>query len=167
MRVAPAGWLTDTLAETQYLAELTAVVTHNTEEAVRGAVAVASAIYLARTGIRRDDMRIYLHDRFYPLDRRLEDIRCDYVFTSRTSCSVPEAIEAFLESTDYEDAVRNAISLGGDTDTQAAIAGSIAEAYYGIPEPMCQKAASYLPEEIRQQIDRFYTYIHERKKRIP
>lgn len=167
MRVAPAGWLTDTLAETQYLAELTAVVTHNTEEAVRGAVAVASAIYLARTGIRRDDMRIYLHDRFYPLDRRLEDICCDYVFTSRTSCSVPEAIEAFLESTDYEDAVRNAISLGGDTDTQAAIAGSIAEAYYGIPEPMCQKAASYLPEEIRQQIDRFYTYIHERKKRIP
>ena len=82
MRVAPAGWLTDTLAETQYLAELTAVVTHNTEEAVRGAVAVASAIYLARTGIRRDDMRIYLHDRFYPLDRRLEDIRRDYVFTS-------------------------------------------------------------------------------------
>ena len=85
----------------------------------------------------------------------------------RSYSSVPEAIEAFLESTDYEDAVRNAISLGGDTDTQAAIAGSIAEAYYGIPEPMCQKAASYLPEEIRQQIDRFYTYIHERKKRIP
>lgn len=164
MRVAPAGWLADTLAEAQYLAELSAVVTHNTEEAIQGAVAVSSAIYLARAGIRRDDIRVYLQDHFYPLDRSLNEIRRDYGFTSRTSRSVPEAIEAFLESSDYEDAVRNAISLGGDTDTQAAIAGSLAEAYYGIPERMCQKATSYLPADIHQQVERLYAYIHNRKR---
>lgn len=163
MRVSPAGWLGRDLGEVRMLAELSAVVTHNCEEAVRGAIAVASAIFLARTGADMAAIRKYLQDYYYPLGRTLAEIRPTYRFSSRTAASVPEAIEAFLESTGFEDAIRKAISLGGDADTQGAIAGSIAEAYYGVPEELMAQAASFLPDDIRRQVDIFYTYIKERE----
>lgn len=154
MRVSPAGWIGQSLEEVQMLAELTSVVSHDHEEAVCGAVAVASAIYLARTGQSMSDIRSYMKH-FYYLDKKLCDIRPAYVFTSKTSESVPEAIEAFLESDSFADAVNNAVSLGGDTDTQAAIAGAIAEAYYGIPSELMEKGISYLPQDMQRVVQQF------------
>ncbi len=156
MRVSPVAWAGRTLAEVQSLAELTAVVSHNHPEAIKGAVAVATAIYLARKGQSKDEIRAYMQYYFYPLDKHLVEIRPDYHFSSRTKDSVPQAIECFLESRDFEDAVRNAVSLGGDSDTQAAIAGSIAEAFYGgVPEPIWNEAAKVLTPDLLQLVHVF------------
>ena len=156
MRVAPAAWVGGSLDEVQALAEITALVTHDHPEAVQGAVAVASAIYLARMGNSKDDIRAYIRRYFYSLPESLDEIRQGYAFTCRTADSVPEAIEAFLESSSLCDAICNAVSLGGDTDTQAAIAGSIAEAFYGgVPEPLWQKAQTYLPRDMQAVISNF------------
>ena len=140
MRVSPAGWIADTLEEAQALAELTAVVSHDHPQAIKGAIAVASAIFLARQGKEKEAIAAYLRSHFYDLSRTLAQIRPSYGFTCTTDDSVPEAIECFLEGTDYEDTIRKAIWLNGDTDTQAAIAGSIAEAYYGVPDALWQQA---------------------------
>lgn len=155
MRVAPAAWAGETLGEVQALAEVTAMVSHDSPEAVKGAVAVASAIYLARTGKAMAEIRSYIEKNFYGLDRTLAEIRPAYVFSCRTDDSVPEAIEAFLESTSFADAVANAVSLGGDTDTQAAIAGAIAEAYYGVPQALWRQAAAYVPAELLDVLQAF------------
>lgn len=155
MRVSPAGWVGQNLDEVQELAELTAVVSHDHEQAIVGAMAVASAIYLARIGTSKDEIRAYIQAHWYPLDTSVDDIRPDYSFAVDTAHSVPEAITCFLESTSFEDAVRNAVSLGGDTDTQAAMAGSIAEAYYGIPKELEQKGYLYLPDEMRHVVTLF------------
>ena len=156
MRVAPAAWVGQSLDEVQALAEITALVTHDHEEAVKGAVAVASAIYLGRMQTPKEEIRTYLQHYFYPLTQSLEDIRPGYAFTCRTKDSVPQALEAFLESTDFADAIKNAVSLGGDTDTQAAIAGAVAEAYYGVPEEIWQQAKPYLPKPMQRVLDAFY-----------
>lgn len=155
MRVSPAAWVGESIDEVQALAEITALVTHDHPEAVQGAVAVASAIYMARTGSSKEDIRAYIQQCFYPLQTMLDDIRPGYAFTCRTADSVPEAIEAFLESSSTADAINNAVSLGGDTDTQAAIAGAIAEAFYGVPPSLWQRAQSYLPAEMQAVISRF------------
>lgn len=155
MRVAPAAWVGRSLDEVQALAEITALVTHDHPEAVQGAVAVASAIYLARSGSSKDDIRAYMRRYFYPLTVSLDEIRPGYAFTCWTADSVPEAIEAFLESDSLQDAIGNAVSLGGDTDTQAAIAGSIAEAFYGVPDWLWQKAQSYLPKDMLSVVVNF------------
>lgn len=155
MRVAPAAWVGHSLDEVQALAEITALVTHDHPEAVQGAVAVASAIYLARTGSSKDDIRAYMRRYFYPLTASLDEIRPGYAFTCRTADSVPEAIESFLESGNLQDAIDNAVSLRGDTDTQAAIAGSIAEAFYGVPDWLWQKAQSYLPKDMLSVVVNF------------
>lgn len=155
MRVAPAGWVGQSLDEVQMLAELTAVVSHDNDEAIQGAAAVASAIYLARIGKTIPEIRTYLQQHFYPLDQAIDSICPAYVFTSRTRDSVPEAIEAFLESTSFADAVNTAVSLGGDTDTQAAVAGAIAEAYYGIPDDIAAQAMAYLPDAMQAVVREF------------
>ena len=135
MRVSGCGWLFDTEEETLAKAKESAEVTHNHPEGIKGAQATALAIFMARTGKSKEDIKARITELFgYDLDRKLDDIRPGYSFNRDTvSCqgSVPEAIISFLESTSYEDAIRNAISLGGDADTQGAIAGSIAEAFYG------------------------------------
>lgn len=156
MRVSPVAWVGKDLDEVQELAELTAAISHDHDEAIRGAVAVASAIYLARTKRSKEDIRAFIQQYFYPLQQTLDDIRPTYAFTSDTAHSVPEAIEAFLESTSFIDAIANAVSLGGDTDTQAAMAGAIAEAYYGIPAEVQTKALAYIPQGMQQVIQRFY-----------
>lgn len=150
MRVAPAAWVGQSLDEVQALAEITALVTHDTDEAVQGAVAVASAVYLGRMKKSKEEIRAYLQQYFYPLTQSLDAVRPDYAFTCRTKDSVPQALEAFLESTDFADAINNAVSLGGDTDTQAAIAGAVAEAYYGVPDRLWQQAKLYLPKPLQQ-----------------
>ena len=132
MRVAPVGWARDDLDAVLAEAKASADVTHNHPEGVKGAQATAAAIYLARTGNDKDAIRQYLQARFgYDLTRSVDDIRPGYRFDVSCQGSVPEAIVAFLDSMDFEDAVRNAVSLGGDSDTQACITGAIAEAYYG------------------------------------
>ena len=157
MRVSPAGWVADSLDEAQTLAELTAVVSHDHPQAIKGAIAVASAIFLARQGRGKEVIAAYIRKYFYDLSRTLAQIRPSYGFTCTTDDSVPEAIECFLEGTDYEDTIRRAIWLNGDTDTQAAIAGSIAEAYYGLPDGLWQQALPYIDdEEMKGIIGKFY-----------
>ncbi len=155
MRVAPAAWVSDSLDEAQVLAEITAIVTHDHPEAVKGAVAAASAVYLARRGSTAEEIRAYIRKYFYPLEQTLDQIRPGYAFTCRTADSVPQAIEAFLESRDFSDAVANAVSLGGDTDTQGAIAGAAAEAYYGVPDELWNRAKAYIPAEVLQAFSDF------------
>lgn len=143
MRVSPVAWFAKSLEECEALAKATAEVTHNHPEGIKGAVSVAGAIYLARNGKAMDEIKEYI-SKFYTIDFTLDEIRKDYDFYETCQKSVPQALEAFFESTSFEDAIRNAISIGGDSDTIAAITGSIAEAYYGIDEDLKETALSYL-----------------------
>lgn len=134
MRVSPCAWVADTLEEAQGLAKKSAIVTHNHPEGIKGALATSDAIYLARVGATKEEIKSHIEIRYeYNLSRSLDEIRPIYKFDISCAGSVPESIISFLEAEDFEDAIRNAISLGGDSDTQAAIAGSIASAYWDIP----------------------------------
>ena len=145
MRVSSVGWYAKTLAEAEELAKISAEVTHNHPEGIKGAQAVAGAIFLAKTGVSKEEIRQYVTN-YYTLDFTLDEIRPTYEYEIVCQTSVPQAIQAFLESTDFEDAIRNAISIGGDSDTVAAICGSIAEAYYGVDEDLRETALSYLDD---------------------
>lgn len=160
MRVAAAAWAFDTLDETEAAARETALPTHNHPEGVKGAQAAAAAIFLARTGCSRQEIREYIENKYkYNLRRSLDEIRPVYLFNETCQETVPEAIIAFLESDSFEDAIRCAVSLGGDTDTLTAITGSIAEAAYGIPEDIRQTARSFLPPRLISILDRFEAFI--------
>ena len=156
MRVSPVGFAYDTLDDVMQQAERTAAVTHNHPEGIRGAQATAVAIYLARTGNDQQAIRQHLVDVFgYGLSTPLNAIRETYEFDVSCQGSVPQAIVAFLEATDFEDAIRNAISLGGDADTMACIAGGIAEAYWGVPHGIEQRTLGFLDGRLRQVVDEF------------
>ena len=147
MRVSAAGGLYDSLERTREVARATANVTHNHPEGIKGAEATASAIYMARNGSSKEEIKEYIEKEFhYNLDRTLDEIRPEYHMDETCQRTVPEAIIAFLESKDFEDAVRNAVSLGGDTDTLGAITGSIAEAFYGISDVLIAECRSRLDE---------------------
>ncbi|CYU07189.1 ADP-ribosylglycohydrolase [Streptococcus suis] len=150
MRVSACGHVGKSLEETLYLAERVAFVTHNHPEGIKGAQAVAGAIFLARTGKSKEEIRQFVTDNFYNLDFTLDAIRPSYQFDSSCQGSVPQAIVAFLEAEDFEDAIRNAVSLSGDSDTLAAIAGSIAEPFFGIPEEIVYRTTDYLPSLIME-----------------
>ncbi len=142
MRVSPAGWFCDSLEDTLKIAKITALPSHNHPEGIKGAQAIAAGIYLLRTGKTKDEVKQYISETFsYDLDRKLDDIRPTYTFHVSCQKSVPEAIIAFLEGTSYEDVIRNAVSLGGDSDTIACIAGALAEVIYPIPEEIRNSAA--------------------------
>ncbi len=145
MRVSPVGWFADSIENCEALAKATAEVTHNHPEGIKGAVAVAGSVFLSRTKHTMDEIKEYVK-RFYPIDFTLDEIRDSYNFSATCQNSVPQAFEAFFESNDFEDAIRNAVSIGGDSDTIAAITGSIAEAYYGADEGIKSKALSYLDD---------------------
>lgn len=147
MRVSPVGWYAKSLDEAEKLAKATAVVTHNHPEGIKGAVSVAGAIYLACRGSTMAEIKKYV-SKFYKIDFTLNQIRPSYKFHETCQDSVPQAFEAFFESTSFEDAVRNAISIGGDSDTIAAIVGSVAEAYYGIDSTLKETALTYLDERL-------------------
>lgn len=135
MRVSPCAWVANSLEEAQNLAKTSAVVTHNHPEGIKGALATSDAIYLSRIGATKDEIRNHIEVRYgYDLSLSLDEIRPYYKFDISCKGSVPESIICFLEAKDFEDSVRNAISLGGDADTQAAIAGSIASAYWDVPK---------------------------------
>ena len=157
MRVSPVGFAFDTLDDVLLYAKRSAEVTHNHPEGIKGAQATALAVFMARNGETKAAIRDEIIDRFgYDLHRSLDNIRPDYRFDISCQGSVPEAIMAFLESSSYVDAVKNAISLGGDADTMACIAGGIAQAYYRqIPETIVEKALEKLTPDLRQVVDRF------------
>ncbi len=168
MRVSAAGWICNSMFDTRECARMTARPTHNHPEGVKGAMAVASAIFLARTGRSKEEIKNYIEYEFgYNLSRSLDDIRKTYEFDETCQGSVPESIIAFLESENFEDAIRNAVSLGGDADTQAAIAGSIAEAFYGIPENLIEKCREYLPKNMLEILDDFNAKIFGTGKNHP
>lgn len=151
MRVSAAGWLFDTLDKTLEMAKVTAEVTHNHPEGIKGAQATAAAIFLARTGRSKPEIRQYVEQTFgYDLSRTCDEIRPSYRHVETCQETVPEAIIAFLESVSFEDALRNAVSLGGDSDTLACITGGIAEAFYGMPQKLRDETLKRLPEDIRK-----------------
>ena len=156
MRTAAVGWWFDSLEETRRMAALAAGVTHDHPEGIKGAESTAAAIFLARTGHGKAEIRNYVEREFgYDLSRTLDEIRPGYRFNESCQDTVPQAIVAFLGSTDFEDAIRSAISLGGDSDTLAAITGSIAEAAYGVPWELEDKAWEYLDEPLRAALRRW------------
>ena len=156
MRVAAAGWLFDTLDKTLEMAKVTAEVTHNHPEGSKGAQATAAAIFLARTGHSKLEIKRYVEQTFgYDLSRTCDEIRPGYRHVETCQQTVPEAIIAFLESAGFEDALRNAVSLGGDSDTLACITGGIAETFYGMPPELQQKTLKRLPEEMQAACELF------------
>lgn len=158
MRVSSVGWLFNTLEETRHMAALTAEVTHNHPEGVKGAEAVASAIFLARNGSGKDEIREYLTAAFgYDLSRTCEEIRPGYCHNETCQGTVPEAIIAFLEGTDFEDVIRTAVSLGGDCDTLTCVAGGMAEAYFGVPAAIVEAGRKRLPADMIAVLDCFDT----------
>ena len=156
MRVSAVGWLYDSLAMTRRKARKTARVTHNHTEGVRGAEATASAIFLARTGSSKDEIKEYIIREFgYDLSRTCDQIRPTYHHVESCQQTVPEAITAFLEGNDFEDVIRTAVSLGGDCDTLTCIAGSIAEAFYGVPILYEAECRDRLPADMLEVLDHF------------
>ena len=146
----------DSLEKTLEVAKETAIVTHNHPEGIKGAQATAAAIYLARTGKSKQDIKQYIETTFsYDLGRTCDEIRPFYRFNESCQGTVPEAIIAFLDSSDFEDAIRLAVSLGGDSDTLACITGGIAEAFYGIPEDIERQVYDKLPGTFQKVIKEF------------
>ncbi len=153
MRVSASGWLYDSIERTREVARATANVTHNHPEGIKGAEATASAIFFARNGASKEFIKDYISSEFgYDLNRTLDQIRPTYHMDETCQKTVPEAIIAFLESENFEDAIRNAVSLGGDTDTLAAITGSIAEAYFGIPAVLIGECRARVDEGLMTDI---------------
>jgi len=161
MRTSPIGFLMNREVDVLRAARDYAEVTHNHAEGIRGAQATSFAIYLARQGASKEDIRTEITRWFgYDLSEKLDDIRPDYFFNESCQGSVPQAMIAFLESVDYEDAVRKAISLGGDADTLACITGGISEAFYGsVPTEIEQAVRQRLPQAFLKIIDEFYERI--------
>ena len=156
MRVSSAGWLFDSFDETWRKARLTAEVTHNHPEGIKGAECVATVIWLARHGKPKEEIRAFVEDTFgYDLSRTCDEIRPGYHHVESCQETVPEAVTAFLEGKDFEDVIRTAVSLGGDCDTLTCIAGSMAEAFYGVPPRLIEQCETLLPDDMLQVIRRF------------
>lgn len=147
MRVSSVAWLYDTMEAVRHAARLSAQVTHNHPEGIKGAEATASVIFLARTGHTKEEIRAYVEQEFgYDLSRTCDEIRLTYRHVETCMETVPEAITAFLEGDSFEDVIRTAVSLGGDCDTLGAIAGSMAEGFYGVPDALKQECYDRLPD---------------------
>lgn len=156
MRVSACGFAAKSLEEAKALSKAVTEVTHNHPEGIKGAEATAVAIYLARSGYSIEEIQQHISTKYYPMDFTLDEIRDTYEFNETCQDTVPQALKAFFESLDFEDAIRNAISIGGDSDTLAAITGGIAEAYYGVPQDIKDKALNYLNEDLLKIVNRFY-----------
>jgi len=161
MRVSYAGWIAKTLEEAERLAEITALVTHNHSEGIKGAKVIAGCIFLLKDGASKEDVREYA-SKYYNLDFTLDDIREYYFFDATCKGSVPEAIKAFLEGEDFADVISLALSIGGDSDTIAAIAGSLAEAIYPIPQELRGSVIDKLDKKLLSAISDAVDYIDDR-----
>lgn len=160
MRVCAVGWLYNDLETVRRMARLSADVTHNHPEGIKGAEATAAAIYLARTGSTKAEIKTYVEETFhYDLSRTCDEIRPEYHHVESCQETVPEAITAFLEGQSFEDVIRTAVSLGGDCDTLTCIAGSIAEAFYGVPEELKAECRKRMPEDLLAVLRRFDAYL--------
>ena len=161
MRVAAVGWLYGDLETVRRMARLSAEVTHNHPEGIKGAEATAAAIYLARTGSSKAEIKAYIEENFhYDLSRSCDEIRPTYRHVESCQETVPEAITAFLEGESFEAVIRIAVSLGGDCDTLTCIAGSMAEAFYGVPEELKEECRKYLPEDLLDVLTRFDNFLN-------
>ena len=178
MRVAPVGWAFDTLAETETIAALTAEVTHNHPEGIKGAQATAGAIFMARTGATKAAIKAYVEERFgYDLSLTCDEIRPTYAFDESCQGTVPQALVAFLESVDFESAIRLAVSLGGDSDTLACITGGVAEGFYGMKQGLPEvsgvggtemrfgeEVLRRLPRDLREVVEAFYEQVIDQRR---
>jgi ADP-ribosyl-[dinitrogen reductase] hydrolase len=153
MRISPVGFAAMTEDEACRLSKVVTETTHNHDMGIKGAEATAVAIFMARCGFTKREIRNKINSNYYSLNFTIDEIRETYQFNETCQETVPQAIEAFLESTSFDDAIRTAISVGGDSDTLAAITGAIAEAYYGVPEILRKKALTYLDNELRAIYD--------------
>ena len=160
MRVSPCGFAADSLDQAIAMARQVTKVTHNHPEGMKGAEATAAAVYLAKAGQDKQAIRQYILENYYDISFTLDEIRPTYTFDVSCQGSVPQALEAFFESVSFEDAIRSAVSIGGDSDTIAAIAGGIAEAYYGVPASLRAQAMPYLT--LRQK-----TVLQDFEERFP
>ena len=158
MRVSACGWAGQTLDEVKAMSRAVTEVTHNHPEGIKGAEATAVATFLARTGKSMEEIREVIVRDYYPLDFTLDEIRPTYEFDVSCQGSVPQALEAFFESTSFEDAIRNAVSIGGDSDTIAAITGAVAGAFYGVPEGIRSKAETFLDKPLLKTLRDFCVY---------
>lgn len=160
MRVSSVAWLYNTHFEVCHAARLSAITTHNDGRGIMGAEAVAAAIFMARTGSSKQEIKQHIEQEYhYDLSRTCDEIRPDYHHVETCMETVPEAIISFLEGKSFEDVIRNAVSLGGDTDTLAAIAGSIAEGFYGVPENLKSECKRRLPKPLLTVLEDFELYI--------
>lgn len=154
MRISAVAYAANSVSEVIKMSRMVTEVTHNHPEGIKGAEAIAVAIFMALHGYHKDDIRTIMEE-YYFIGFSLDNIRDSYKYYISCQGTVPPAIVAFMEADSYEDAIRNAISIGGDSDTLAAITGSIAEAYYGIPVALRAKASSYIPEDLLAIVDEF------------
>ena len=166
MRVSAVGWLYYTIEETRKVAKWTAEISHDHPEGIKGAEAIASVIYLSRIGKSKEEILRYILDNFdYDLSKTVDKIRPTYQYNDICQATVPEAIICFLESVDFEDAIRNAMSLGGDADTLTCITGSMAEAFYnGVPLYMKEECDKRLEHELKEIVENFNKFLEKREK---
>ena len=148
MRISAAGWFGKDITEVKRLSYMVTSVTHDNIEGIKGAEATAVAIWAARNGCSKEEIADYIQDNYYDLCDCVEDLQADYEWDSSCQGTVPPALQCFFESNSFEDAIRNAISIGGDSDTIGAITGAVAEAFYGIPDELIEKAKTYIPDEL-------------------
>jgi len=159
MRISPVGFAARTESEVRDWSEAITAATHNHPEGIKGAEATAMAIFMALQGYQKSEIRERIVHDYYPLDFTIDQIRPTYRFNETCQETVPQAIECFLESDSFEDAIRTAISLGGDSDTIAAITGPIAEAYYGVPQAIREQALAYLDDRLLAIFDEWEALI--------
>lgn len=155
MRVSAAGFAAGSLVEAKELSRKVTEVSHNHPEGIKGAEATAVAIYLARTGSTIAEIKDYINQNYYKIDFTLDEIRDAYEFNETCQRTVPQALEAFFEAESFEDAIRNAISIGGDSDTVAAICGGVASAYFGVPAELRERAMTYLDDDLAEIVEEF------------
>lgn len=158
MRTSAVGWYAKSIEECERIAKLCAEITHNHPDGIAGAQATAGVVFLARNGASKDELKSYM-EKYYPVDFTVDEIRPIYEYEIINKTTVPQAFRCFYEATDFEDTIRNAISIGGDSDTVAAIAGSMAEAFFSIPEDMAETGMSYLDNYMSEIIEEFYKTI--------
>ena len=144
MRVSPVAYVAKSIEEVKELSRIVTSVTHNHPEGIKGAEATAVAAYMALHGSKKEEIFTVIDNEYYPMNFTLDEIRADYEFNETCQETVPQALKAFFEATDFEDAIRNAVSIGGDSDTIAAITGAVAGAYYGVPYRIEQQALKYM-----------------------
>lgn len=166
MRVSAVGWVGQDLNQVKHLSYMVTSVTHNHIEGIKGAEATSVAVFLARTGHSKEAIANYIHENYYPSCPSVDELRDTYDWDVSCQGTVPQALQCFFESTSFEDTLRNAISIGGDSDTIGAIAGAVAGAYYGVPQQLQDMARSYVPSELLALVDKFHDWMSNKDTSI-